>query len=134
MVDRCHPQYVVVFLTTMSPRFDPPARQKTALDKPLHPAKIQSVLPPLNKTLEIYPSGGRYEKDYPEVDDIKRFRRFSDHHKNISTHSKPRCSCLLCCFLPSLNRLKFHQTKVPFSQSLVSLRIEIRADLTILQI
>ena len=44
LVDRCHPQDIVVFLTTLSPKFDPPpGKAKNLLDKLFHPAKIQPV-------------------------------------------------------------------------------------------
>jgi hypothetical protein len=64
----------VVLLTPWSIRFDPHDKVKCKLDKYSHPAEIQSVLPPLSKTLGIYPSGGFYEKGSPEVANSKKFQ------------------------------------------------------------
>jgi hypothetical protein len=41
LVDRCHPQYIVVYLTAFRQKFDPQGRAKSLLDKLFHPAKIQ---------------------------------------------------------------------------------------------
>jgi hypothetical protein len=51
---RKHPQKVVVFLTTLSLRYDSHGKVKTPLDKLLHPDKIQVDLPAL-KDLKMDP-------------------------------------------------------------------------------
>jgi len=48
LVDRGHPQDIVVFLTALSPRLDPHGEAKSSLDKFSHPAKIQTDLPALD--------------------------------------------------------------------------------------